>query len=134
MSLSAFQRMRRLKAEEERKKKEAELKAVAKPESLSDMTKAELLELAKELGLEIDTKIKKTELIAILEVQDKAETDAEVGESATNEEKPDTNEIEEQIGKATDEKEKEAPDTNEIEEQIGKATDEKEKEADEGGD
>ena len=108
MSLSAFQRMRRLKAEEERKKKEAELKAVAKPESLSDMTKAELLELAKELGLEIDTKIKKTELIAILEVQDKAETDAEVGESATNEEKPDTNEIEEQIGKATDEKEKEA--------------------------
>lgn len=64
MSLSAFQRMRRLKAEEERKKKQAaEQKETPAWES---MAYNELRAAAKEAGIEGYNRMKKGELIEVL--------------------------------------------------------------------
>lgn len=87
-----------------RAKEAAEVEAAAKPKSYSDMTKAELLELAKEMGIEletIDAKTKKSELIELLETQDKAKTnepESGEGESDTNEAKEPTGEPAENKG------------------------------------
>lgn len=64
MSLSAFQRMRRLKAEEERKKKQAaEQKETP---AWEEMTYNELKAAAKEAGIQGYTKMSKDQLIEAL--------------------------------------------------------------------
>ena len=83
-----------------RAKEAAEVEAAVKPKSYSDMTKAELLELAKERELDIDAETKKSELIEFLETQDKAK--ANEPESGGGE--PDTNEAKEPTGEPAENK------------------------------
>lgn len=68
MSVTAFNRMRRLKAEQEVKEsKKTVIQEVKNASSYEDMTVKELEVIAKEKGIEKYYDMKKAELIAVLE-------------------------------------------------------------------